>query len=285
MPMDLRETGRILERHGIQLKKSLGQNFLVDPSVPRRTAEAAAPEPGFGVLEIGPGAGALTASLAERAEKVVAVELDPRMLPVLSETLADFRNVEIIEGDALKLDIAETVRSRLGGLHLAAAANLPYYVTTPLVERLLETRLFERVCVMVQREVARRMVADAGSDDYGAFSVYCRYYAEPKILFGVSAGCFLPPPKVESAVVLFECRSAPPKGIESAEEERDFFRLTRAAFSERRKKLSGLAAREFGVSKETVERELEEMGLRPDVRGERLSLEEFISLEKRLTGR
>ena len=251
--MELRETRRILERHGIRLRKDLGQNFLIEPSVPRRTAEAAAPEPGYGVLEIGPGAGALTVSLAERAEKVVAVELDSRMLPVLDETLAEYDNVEIVEGDALKIDIESLVREKLGGLKLAAAANLPYYVTTPLVERLLETHLFERVCVMVQKEVARRMVAEAGSDDYGAFSVYCQYYAEPKILFGVSAGCFLPPPKVESAVVCFECRKTPPEGIESPEEEKDFFRLTRAAFSERRKKLSGLAAKAFGIERETVE--------------------------------
>lgn len=280
--MNVRETRAVLERHGIKLLKSLGQNFLTEPSVPRRTAEAAVTGEGYGVLEIGPGAGALTAELAQRAERVVAVELDERMIPVLGETLAEFSNVEVIEGDALKIDIDALVAEKFAGLRLAAAANLPYYVTTPLVERLLEGRHFERVCVMVQKEVARRMVAEAGSDDYGSFSVYCQYYAEPKILFGVSAGCFYPPPKVESAVVCFECRKEPPEGINSAEDEKNFFRLTRAAFSERRKKLSGLAAKAFDVSREAVEAELEAMGLRADVRGERLSLGQFIELSNRL---
>ncbi len=292
--MELRRTREILERHGIRLQKSLGQNFLIDESVPRRTATAAI----YGVagldaeavsaigtdgaavaaLEIGPGAGALTAELAARADKVVAIELDSRMIPVLGETLSEFSNVEIVEGDALKVDIAALVSEKFAGMRAVAAANLPYYLTTPLIEKLLECRKFERVCVMVQKEVAQRIVAKPGSGEYGSFSVYCKYYAEPKILFGVSPGSFLPPPKVASAVVMFDCRRGLPEGVESEEDEKRLFRLWRAAFSERRKKLAGLAAREFGISRESVETALEAMGLSPDVRGERLSLEQFIEL-------
>lgn len=292
--MELRRTREILERHGIRLQKSLGQNFLIDESVPRRTATAAI----YGVagldaedvsadgtdgtavaaLEIGPGAGALTAELAARADKVVAIELDSRMIPVLGETLSEFSNVEIVEGDALKVDIAALVSEKFAGMRAVAAANLPYYLTTPLIEKLLECRKFERVCVMVQKEVAQRIVAKPGSGEYGSFSVYCKYYAEPKILFGVSPGSFLPPPKVASAVVMFDCRRGRPEGVESEEDEKRLFRLWRAAFSERRKKLAGLAAREFGISRESVETALAAMGLSPDVRGERLSLEQFIEL-------
>lgn len=298
--MELRRTREILERHGIRLQKSLGQNFLIDESVPRRTAEAAtegltaasdglraagdaacggsAGLDGVGALEIGPGAGALTAELAARANKVVAIELDSRMIPVLGETLAEFSNVEIVEGDALKVDIAALVDDRFAGMRAVASANLPYYLTTPLIEKLLECRRFERVCVMVQKEVAQRIVAKPGSGEYGSFSVYCKYYAEPKILFGVSPGSFLPPPKVASAVVMFDCRRSRPEGVESEEDERRLFRLWRAAFSERRKKLAGLAAREFGISRESVEEALSAMGLSVDVRGERLGLEQFIQL-------
>lgn len=296
--MELRRTREILERHGIRLQKSLGQNFLIDESVPRRTAESAiygvaGTEDGsaigtdaaaVGALEIGPGAGALTAELAARADKVVAIELDSRMVPVLGETLAEFPNVEIVEGDALKADIAALVDDRFAGMRAVAAANLPYYLTTPLIEKLLECRRFERVCVMVQKEVAQRIVAKPGSGEYGSFSVYCKYYAEPKILFGVSPGSFLPPPKVASAVVMFDCRRGRPEGVESEEDERRLFRLWRAAFSERRKKLAGLVAREFGVPRESVEEALAAMGLSVDVRGERLSLEEFVELSNAIAG-
>ena len=291
--MELRRTREILERHGIRLQKSLGQNFLIDESVPRRTAESAiygvaGTEDGsaigtdaaaVGALEIGPGAGALTAELAARADKVVAIELDSRMIPVLGETLAEFSNVEIVEGD-----IAALVDDRFAGMRAVAAANLPYYLTTPLIEKLLECRRFERVCVMVQKEVAQRIVAKPGSGEYGSFSVYCKYYAEPKILFGVSPGSFLPPPKVASAVVMFDCRRGRPEGVESKEDEKRLFRLWRVAFSERRKKLAGLAAREFGISRELVETALAAMGLSVDVRGERLSLEEFVELSNAIAG-
>lgn len=290
--MELRRTREILERHGIRLQKSLGQNFLIDESVPRRTAEAAldglggadraTDGAGIGALEIGPGAGALTAELARRADRVVAIELDSRMIPVLGETLAEFSNVEIVEGDALKTDIAALADDRFAGMRAVAAANLPYYLTTPLIEKLLECRRFERVCVMVQKEVAQRIVAKPGSGEYGSFSVYCKYYAEPKILFGVSPGSFLPPPKVASAVVLFDCRSGRPEGVASEEDEKRLFRLWRAAFSERRKKLAGLVAREFGIARESVEAELAAMGVSADIRGERLSLEEFIELSNRI---
>lgn len=297
--MELRRTRQILERHGIRLQKSLGQNFLIDESVPRRTAESAltglsvadcgtdgasGSTVGLAALEIGPGAGALTAELAARADKVVAIELDSRMIPVLGETLAEFPNVEIVEGDALKADIAALVDDRFAGMRAVAAANLPYYLTTPLIEKLLECRRFERVCVMVQKEVAQRIVAKPGSGEYGSFSVYCKYYAEPKILFGVSPGSFLPPPKVASAVVMFDCRRGRPEGVEREEDERRLFRLWRAAFSERRKKLAGLVAREFGISRESVEEALAAMGLSVDVRGERLSLEEFVELSNAIAG-
>lgn len=303
--MELRRTREILERHGIRLQKSLGQNFLIDESVPRRTAEAALDRSKsqgdfshaadaaasedratdgrpLGALEIGPGAGALTAELARRADRVVAIELDSRMIPVLGETLAEFSNVEIVEGDALKTDIAALADDRFAGMCAVAAANLPYYLTTPLIEKLLECRRFERVCVMVQKEVAQRIVAKPGSGEYGSFSVYCKYYAEPKILFGVSPGSFLPPPKVASAVVLFDCRSGRPEGVAGEEDEKRLFRLWRAAFSERRKKLAGLVAREFGIARESVEAELAAMGVSVDIRGERLGLEEFIELSNRI---
>ncbi len=267
----------ILSRYGFNFKKSLGQNFLIESWVPERTAEGSLADRGCGVIEIGPGIGTLTHSLCQRAAKVVSIELDSRLMPVLDETLHDFDNVKVINGDALKLDLASIVDSEFSGLTAVACANLPYYVTTPVLERLFECRRFKYITVMVQREVAHRICAKAGSRQYGAFTVYANYYSEPEILFDVPSGCFIPRPKVDSAVVRFNMRQAPPGGITDSA---IFFRVVRAAFSQRRKTLLNCLWQTFGkqLDRDTLSEIIRSCGFAPEVRGERLSLCDFAKL-------
>lgn len=264
----------VLGRHGFRFSKSMGQNFLIESWVPRDIAAASGAGPGVGVLEIGPGVGPLTAALAGRAEKVAAVELDKSLLPILAETLAEFQNVTVIPGDILKLDLEALVREQFPGLTAMVCANLPYNITTPVIHTLLESGLFSAVTVMVQKEVAQRICADPGGKDYGWFSLYCRYRAEPELLFEVPRECFLPAPKVTSAVV----RLAPHAPPECVKDEKGFFDVVRPAFAYRRKTLLNALCNVFPLTKEDLARCIAAAGLPPDVRGERLGIPEFAAL-------
>ncbi len=263
----------LLSQHGFHFSKAKGQNFLVAPWVPRSIAQDAGVDETAGVLEIGPGIGPLTQQLCLRAGKVVAVELDRRLQPILGETLVDFDNVGILWEDVLKLDIPALVRQEFAGLRPMACANLPYYITSPILTALLEAECFDSVTVMVQKEVAQRIAATPGSPDYSAFTVFCQYYAQPEILFDVPAHCFLPQPKVTSAVIQLKVRRERPWNIEDPQV---FFRTVRASFAMRRKKLSnGLASGFPELGKAGAARVIENAGFDANVRGETLSIPEF----------
>ena len=267
----------LLARHGFRFSKSMGQNFLIEGWVPRDIAEASGADSGCGVLEIGPGIGPLTVQLARRAGQVAAVELDRALLPILSETLAPCRNVTVIPGDIMKLDLAALVNERLSGLTPIAFANLPYNITTPVLTRLIESGLFASITVMIQREVALRICAAPGTADYGAFSVFCQYHTQPELLFDVGPECFLPAPKVTSAVLRLIPRREPPQTLV---DEALFFRVVRASFAQRRKTLLNGLSSAFGaqVGKQALRQAIEAAGLPPDVRGERLGIAEFAAV-------
>ena len=279
--MDLcneRQIKALLARHSFRFSKSMGQNFLIVPSIPQEIAAVSNADENCGVLEIGPGIGPLTAQLAQRAGKVVSVELDRALLPVLAETLAPYSNVEIVPGDILKLDLDALLSEKLIGFTPIICANLPYNITTPVLTRLLESGLFRSVTVLVQREVAHRICARPGTADYGAFSLFCQYHARCEIAFEVPPECFLPAPKVTSAVMRCVRRDQP--AVTVADED-FFFRCVRGGFLLRRKTLANsLAAALPGVSREQVQQGLEACGLSPDVRGERLTLEQFARLSE-----
>ena len=270
----------LLARHGFHFSKSMGQNFLIDPEVPRRIAEASGADAGCGVLEIGPGIGPLTAELAQRAGKVVAVELDRALLPVLSETMAPYPNVEIVPGDVLKLDLNALAAEKFHGLTPLVCANLPYNITSPVLEKLVETPCFTSFTVMIQREVARRLCAPPGSSEGSSFSLFLQYYMELALLFDVSREKFLPAPKVTSSVIRCVRRDRPAVDVE---DEAFFFKVMRGAFLLRRKTLpNSLASALPGFSKEAIQRAIAEIGLPADVRGERLTLEDFAALASAL---
>jgi 16S rRNA (adenine1518-N6/adenine1519-N6)-dimethyltransferase len=270
---ELRQT---LLKHGFRFSKAMGQNFLIDPNIPRAIAERARAE-GAGVLEIGPGIGILTRELARRAEKVTSVELDKRLLPILSETLYGFDNVAVVQGDIMKLDLKSLLDENMPGMaRYIVCANLPYNITTPVLTRLYESRLFDTITVMVQREVAQRMAAKAGTDDYGAFSVHTAFYADVEILFDVPPGSFMPPPKVTSSVIRLDMRQSPPEGIEDTAL---FFRVVRAAFAQRRKTLVNALSAAFGsLGKERLREAVVSCGFDERIRGEMLSLSDFAAL-------
>ena len=266
----------LLARHGFHFSKSMGQNFLIDPEVPRRIAEASGADAGCGVLEIGPGIGPLTAELAQRAGKVVAVELDRALLPVLAETMAPYLNVEIVPGDVLKLDLAAIAAEKFQGLTPMVCANLPYNVTSPILEKLVESPCFTAFTVMIQREVARRLCAPQGSAEGGSFSLFLQYHMEPELLFDVPPEKFLPAPKVTSSVIRCVRRDRPAVEVE---DEAFFFKVVRGGFLLRRKTLANsLAAALPGVSKEAVQQAIAGVGLPAAVRGEQLTLEDFAAL-------
>ncbi len=276
---DLTDPGIIkylCRRYGFTFSKSMGQNFITDPSVLASIAERAT-DGAEGVIEIGPGFGSLTAALASRAEKVAAIELDRRLEPVLAETLAGFGNIEIIWGDCLKTDYNALLSEKFPGMSVSVAANLPYYITTPILMHLIESRFpFKRIIVMVQKEVAERLCASPGGKDYGALTLAARYYTEPEILGIVPAASFIPAPKVDSAVVSLEIRSAPAVGVK---DERLFFSLVRAAFSQRRKTLANSLynSGKFGA-KADISAAIASLGLGESVRGEALDIKDFASL-------
>ena len=266
----------LLARHGFHFSKSMGQNFLIDPEVPRRIAEASGADETCGVLEIGPGIGPLTAELAQRAGKVVAVELDRALLPVLAETMAPYPNVEIVPGDVLKLDLKALTAEKFPGLTPMVCANLPYNVTSPILEKLVETPCFPSFTVMIQWEVARRLCAPQGSAEGGSFSLFLQYHMEPELLFDVPPEKFLPAPKVTSSVIRCVRRDRPAVEVE---DEAFFFKVVRGGFLLRRKTLANsLAAALPGVSKEAVQQAIAGVGLPAAVRGEQLTLEDFAAL-------
>lgn len=264
----------LLKRHGFHFSKSLGQNFLIESWVPRDIAEASGAGPGTGVLEIGPGIAPLTVELARRAEQVTAVELDEALLPILDETLADCPNVTVIPADVMRLDLAKLVAGEFPNLTPIVCANLPYNITTPVLTLLLESGLFSAITVMIQKEVAQRICAAPGSKDYGAFSILCQYYARCEYLFEVPKECFLPAPKVTSAVV----RLTPGPAPDCVKDKGLFFRVVRGAFSLRRKTLLNALSAALPLSKEALSRCIADTGLPPDIRGERLSIPQFAVL-------
>ena len=271
---NIQEIKGLLARHGFRFSKSMGQNFLIESRVPRDIADASGAGPGVGVVEVGPGIGPLTVELARRADRVAAVELDRSLLPILAETLAPYPNVEVVPGDVMKLDLAALCREKLPGLTPMVCANLPYNITTPVITAFLEAGCFSSITVMIQREVARRICAQPGGADYGAFSVFCQYHAQPEFLFEVPPECFLPAPKVTSAVVRLVPRTAPPQTLV---DEDAFFRVVRAAFAQRRKTLLNSLTAAYG-DRERVRAALAACSLQENVRGERLGIPEFASL-------
>ena len=274
---DIREVRALLGRHGFRFSKSMGQNFLVADWVPREIAAASGADSAHGVLEIGPGVGCLTRELCALAGKVVSVELDRALLPVLAETMNGAENFELVPGDVLRLDLRSLADQKLQGLRPLVCANLPYNITTPVLRALVEARRFEAVTVMVQREVALRIAARPGTADYGAFSVYMQYHTEPEVLFDVPSACFIPAPKVTSAVVRCKARSAP--AVNPACGEEFFFRTVRGAFALRRKTLSNSLASAFGeLDKAAVGEVIAACGLPGSIRGEALGMEELAAL-------
>ena len=271
---DIQEIKALLNRHGFHFSKSLGQNFLIEGWVPRDIAAASGAGPGTGVLEIGPGIGPLTVELAKRADRVAAVELDRDLLPILAETLGDRPNVTVVPGDVMKLDLPALAAEQFSGLTPMVCANLPYNITTPVLTLLLEGGLFSVITVMIQKEVAQRICAGPGSKDYGAFSVLCQYYAKTEFLFEVPRECFLPAPKVTSAVVRLTCQEPP----ECVRDKELFFRVVRGAFGLRRKTLLNALYAAFPLSKEELAGCISAAGLPADVRGERLGIPEFAAL-------
>ena len=270
----------LLAVHGFHFSKAKGQNFLIAPWVPESIARESGVEKDVGVLEIGPGIGPLTQQLSLRAGKVCAVEVDERLKPILDITLADCPNVEILWGDVLKQDIPALVQEKLGSLRPMACANLPYYITSPILTALLEADCFDAVTVMVQKEVAQRIAAAPGTGDYGAFSVFCQYYAQPELLFDVPPHCFLPQPKVTSAVVTLRVRQERPWDID---DPALFFRVVRASFAMRRKKLSnGLASGFPELGKRGAEEVLSACGFDANVRGETLGIPEFAAIARQI---
>lgn len=268
----------ISSRYGFVFKKGLGQNFLTDSRVLEETVEAAEIE--NGVLEIGPGFGVLTYALAKTGKKVVAVEVDDRLLPVLSETLAEFDNVEVVLQDILKTDIKELLKEKFGDNRISIAANLPYYITTPIITRLLELRLpVNNMVFMVQKEVAERIAAKK-SRDVGAISLYCQYFAEPEIICTVPAGSFYPPPKVDSAVLRLKMLDKPRVEVE---DEELLFKVIRASFGQRRKTLANGLSGGLGLDKQTITEIIKKCGFSETVRGETLSLEDFARISDEIS--
>ena len=263
----------VLSRHGFTFSKALGQNFIINPSVCPRIAEEGGAREGVGVLEVGAGIGVLTAELAKRADKVVCVELDTRLLPVLDETLGEFDNVKIINGDILKVNLHEILREEFGDMPVVVCANLPYYITSPVIMLLLESRInIESITVMVQKEAAQRLCADVGSRDSGAVTVAVNYYAEAQKLFDVSRGSFMPSPNVDSAVIRLDIRDSAPVEVE---DEKFFFSMVKAAFSQRRKTASNGISAGTGIPKSSVIEAIENAGLPATVRAESLTMEEL----------
>ncbi|MBQ7798999.1 MAG: 16S rRNA (adenine(1518)-N(6)/adenine(1519)-N(6))-dimethyltransferase RsmA [Oscillospiraceae bacterium] len=282
--MQLSDIGYIkslLQKHGFQFSKALGQNFIVDSSVCPKMAELAlGGDKDFGVIEIGPGIGVLTRELSRCAKKVVAIELDKRLIPILKETLADCDNAEVIHGDAMKLDLHALIKEKFEGMRVAVCANLPYYITSPIIMGLLEAKLpLDNITVMVQKEAAERLCAAPGDRECGAVSAAVSFYSKPEILFGVGRDSFLPPPKVDSAVISLKILENPPI---SPKDEAFFFKCVKAAFAQRRKTVANSLSATMHIDKSKVTEILESANISPLARAEALTLKELSDLSDAL---
>jgi 16S rRNA (adenine1518-N6/adenine1519-N6)-dimethyltransferase len=272
----------LLERHGFRFSKSLGQNFLIDENILHKIIQGAGITEKDMVLEIGPGVGTMTRALAQKAAAVAAVEIDSALLPILQETLGDFANARVIHGDILKLDLTELVQNVFQGKPFKVVANLPYYITTPIIMRFLEEEQpFTSITVMIQKEVAERMAAGPGSKDYGALSVAVQFYTHPRIIGRVPSSVFMPSPKVDSIVISLDKREKPAVEVNSRP---DFFRIVKAVFSQRRKTLLNTlsAANLADISKEELKEKLLSLDINPQRRGETLTLAELAKLSNGL---
>ena len=266
----------VLEKHGFNFSKALGQNFLINPSVCPRMAENSLADKNTGVIEIGAGIGVLTAELAKIAKKVVCVELDTRLLPILDETLADFDNIEIVNADVMKTDLKALVEEKFQGMDVVVCANLPYYITSPVITMLLESRLpIKAVTVMIQKEAADRLCTPVGSRDSGAITVCTNYYAQVRQLFNVSRGSFMPAPNVDSTVIRLDIREYPAVTVS---DEKKFFKMVKAAFAQRRKTALNSISSGMGLSKTQVAEALRASGLDENVRAEKLTMDELALL-------
>lgn len=270
----------VLSRHGFSFSKGLGQNFLINPTVCPRMAEMGNAQPGWGMVEIGAGVGVLTAELAQRADKVVCIEIDSRLLPILDETLAEYDNIKIVNQDVLKVDLHKLIAEEFPNMPVAVCANLPYYITSPIIMNLLESRLpISSLTVMVQKEAAQRICAMPGSREVGAVSIAVRYYCEPKVLFQVSRGSFMPAPDVDSTVIRLDIRKQPTVDVKR---EEDFFRVVKAAFSQRRKTLSNTLSSGLSMNKTQIAELLERAGVASNLRAEQLSMQQFADIANAL---
>lgn len=270
----------VLSRHGFSFSKGLGQNFLINPTVCPRMAEMGNAQPGWGMIEIGAGVGVLTAELAQRADKVVCIEIDSRLLPILDETLAEYDNIKIVNQDVLKVDLHKLIAEEFPNMPVAVCANLPYYITSPIIMNLLESRLpISSLTVMVQKEAAQRICAMPGSREVGAVSIAVRYYCEPKVLFQVSRGSFMPAPDVDSTVIRLDIRKQPEVDVKR---EEDFFRVVKAAFSQRRKTLSNTLSSGLSMNKTQIAELLERAGVASNLRAEQLSMQQFADIANAL---
>ena len=278
---DINYIKSLLAKHGFQFSKALGQNFIIDDSVCPKMAELALGDgKDFGVIEIGPGIGVLTRELSRCAKKVVAIELDKRLIPILKETLSDCSNAEVIHGDAMKLDLSTLIKEKFDGMKVAVCANLPYYITSPIIMGLLETKLpLDNITVMVQKEAAERLCAAPGERECGAVSAAVSFYSQPEILFGVNRDSFLPPPKVDSAVIKLKILDKPPISPKS---EAFFFKCVKAAFAQRRKTVANSVSATLHIEKAKVTQILESCGISPLSRAEGLTLNELSTLSDAL---
>lgn len=275
---DINVIKEILSAHGFTFSKSLGQNFLINPTVCPRMAEACGADENTGVIEIGAGIGVLTAELAKRAKKVVSLELDTRLIPVLAQTLSDFDNVEVLNADVLKTDLHALIKEHFGDMRVVVCANLPYYITSPVIMALLESRIpISAVTVMVQKEAAARLCAPVGSRDAGAVTVAVNYYAEAKKLFDVSAGSFMPAPKVDSSVIRLDIRPTPTVELS---DEKFFFKVVKAAFGQRRKTASNSLSSGLGIPKDRINAAIAAAGFPPTVRAESLDMQALALLSE-----
>lgn len=284
--MELTNIGTIrelFERHGFSFTKSLGQNFLVNPAVCPKIAELGGAKPGVCALEIGTGVGVLTKELAKRCDKVIAVEIDTSLKPILEETLADYDNIEIVFADVMETDLAALLAEKAAGMEVVVCANLPYYITSPVIMRVLESRLpVTAMTVMVQKEAADRICAKPGTRDCGAISCAVSYYSKPKLLFKVGRGSFMPSPNVDSAVIRLDVK---PRTDRPAEWEKMLFRIIRSAFSQRRKQIANPLCGELGIAKPQLAELMTSCGIKPTARAEELTLEDFARLTDVVTNK
>ncbi len=280
------EVKALLEKNGFRFSKAMGQNFLIDPHVCPRMAEAAIPDGAYGVIEVGPGIGVLTVELAKRASKVAAIELDERLFPILDETLAEYDNVKVIRGDVLETDLHRLIAEEFTGedgtvMPLAICANLPYYITSPVIMKLLSERLpVDNLTVMVQKEAADRLCADVGTRAAGAVTVAIRYYAQAEQLFFVSKGCFLPSPKVDSEVIQLTLRDDPEDLLDDPAEEKAFFKMVQAGFSQRRKTIMNSFSAALGMSKDELGALLDRLSIPRTARIEQLTMDQLLAIYK-----